>query len=125
MAKFAIYQIQLTATEVSLINEKGHGAVAKHKAKLDMQNDFSDGMIGGIAYEAMEKGYYTHVANIEAIDFNQVFDIGNVGPETFIERLTRMSSVSVGDVIIDEEGNAAVVSSYGFTLFGFRPRLAA
>lgn len=125
MTKFAIYQIQLTDAEVDLINEKGHGAVAKHKAKLDMGFDFSGDKIGGIADEAMAKGYYTHVANIEADDFNQVFDIGNIGPETFIERLSRMSSVSVGDVIVDEEGNTAVVSSYGFTLFGFRPSLAA
>lgn len=126
MTKFAIYQIQLTEAEVDLINQTGDfNSVPKQKAKLDMGLDFSGNKIGGMADEAMAKGYYTHVANIEATDFNEVFEIGNIGPETSIERLTRMSSVSVGDVIVDEEGNTVVVSSYGFTLFGFRPKLAA
>lgn len=123
MTKFAIYQIQFTEAQYTAIN--AGEMIAAFEAKNKMNMDFSGNKLGGLADEAMAEGHYTHVANIEANDFNEVFEIGNIGPEQNIERLTRMSSISVGDVIVDEEGNTAVVSPYGFTLFGFRPALAA
>jgi len=123
--KFAVYQIQLTDAEVDLINEKGHDAVAKHKAKIDMDFDFRGQKIGGMAVDAFEAGYYTHVANIEANSLNEVFQIGNIGPEQNIERLTRMSSISVSNLIIDEEGDTFVVAPIGFVGIGVNKSLAA
>lgn len=123
--KFAVYQIQLTNEQYDVINARGHDAVPSHKIKLDMTMDFSGHKIGGLASEAWEAGYYTHVANIEAEDYNEVFEIGNIGPEENIERLTRMSSISVGDVIVGEDGTLAVVASMGFVAFGFNPQMAA
>lgn len=124
--KFAVYQIQLTDAEVDLVNETGDfNSVPKAKAKMDMDFDFSGHKIGGMADEAMAKGFYTHVANIEADTFQEVFEIGNIGPEHNIERLNRMSSVSVGNVIVDEAGTVAVVAATGFVAFGFRPELVA
>ena len=124
--KFAIYQIQITEAQIDLINETGDfGAVPAQKAKMDMTMDFDGNKIGGLAFDAFDAGYYTHVANIEAEDYNGCFEVGNIGPEENIERLGRMSSVSVGDLIVGEDGSMAVVSSYGFTLIGFRPQLAA
>lgn len=123
--KFAIYQIQLTDAQIDLINAKGHSAVPAQKAKLDMTMDFDGGKIGGLASDAFDAGYYTHVANIEAEDYNDVFEIGNIGPEQNIERLARMSSISVGDVIVGEDGTMAVVASMGFVAFGFNPSMAA
>jgi hypothetical protein len=43
-----------------------------------------------------------------------VFHTGNVGPEDRIERLAQMSSVSVGDLIVAENGERHVVASFGF-----------
>lgn len=124
--KYAIYQIRITDAEVDLINEKGFDAVPAKKAKIDMEFDFAGHKIGGLAYDAfIEKGYYTHVANIEASSPKEVFQIGNIGPEENIERLERMHSISVGDVIVDEEGNCIVVAPVGFTLFTFNPKMAA
>lgn len=123
--KFAVYQIHLTDKQYDLINAQGHNAVPSHKIKLDMTMDFSGHKIGGLASEAWEAGYYTHVANIEAEDYNGVFEIGNIGPEENIERLTRMYSISVGDVIVGEDGTLAVVASMGFVAFGFNPQMAA
>lgn len=124
--KYAIYQIRITDAEVDLINEKGFDAVPAKKAKIDMEFDFAGHKIGGLAYDAfIEKGYYTHVANIEASSPKEVFQIGNIGPEENIERLERMHSISVGDVIVDEEGNCIVVAPIGFTLFTFNPKIAA
>lgn len=123
--KFAVYQIQLTEEQRATINAKGHDAVPAQKAKLDMTMDFGGSKIGGLASDAWDAGYYTHVANITADNYNEVFEIGNIGPEQNIERLARMSSVSVGDIIIGEDGSMAVVASFGFHLIGFRPELVA
>jgi lipoate-protein ligase A len=124
--KYAIYQIQLSDAQYDLINAKGHDAVPAHMAKMKMTMDFDGGKIGGLASDAWDNGFYTHVSNIEAADVNQVFHIGNVGPEEKIERLTdRMSSLSVGDVIIDEEGQIIVVAPIGFVAFSFNPKMAA
>lgn len=126
MAKFAIYQIQLTDAEVDLINKTGDfNAVPKKALKLKMDMDFEGHRIGGFADEALEAGYYTHVANIEADDYNEVFETGNIGPEQNIERLGRMHSISVGDVIVGEDGTVAVVAPVGFVAFNHRPKMAA
>jgi lipoate-protein ligase A len=122
--KYAIYQIQLSEAQYDLINAKGHMAVPAHVAKMDMTMDFSGGKIGGLASDAWDNGFYTHVSNIEASDINQVFEIGNIGPEDKIERLSRMSSLSVSDVIVDEEGQIAVVAPVGFVAFSFNPKMA-
>ena len=60
------------------------------------------------------RGLYAPVAEINALSLNQVFDIGNIGPESKITRLAPMHSVSVGDVIVDEDGHAVYVAPFGF-----------
>jgi hypothetical protein len=109
--KYQIHQVQLTDAEVDKINAEGHDAIERHAMKLKMS--FSDDA-GGIASRMYGQGYYDHVANITADDLNGVFHTGNMGPEQNIERLAQMSSVSVGDLIIDEDGDKYVVASFGF-----------
>lgn len=123
--KFAIYQIQLTDAQYDLINSEGFSAVPAQIAKMDMNMDFDGNKIGGLASDAFEAGYYTHVANIEAKDYNACFEVGNIGPEENIERLSRMSSLSVGDVIVGEDGTMAVIAPVGFVAFSFNPKMAA
>ena len=60
------------------------------------------------------RGLYKPVAYIQAESLGRVFDIGNIGPEKDIERLAPMHSVSVGDVIVDEDGHAVYVAPFGF-----------
>ena len=61
---------------------------------------------------------YDIVCEIEAADLDEVFRIGNIGPEDKIARFTKMHSVSVGDVIRDDRGRCFVVSFIGFTRLG-------
>ena len=61
---------------------------------------------------------YDIVCEIEAADLDEVFKIGNIGPEEKITRIAPMHSVSVGDVIRDNRGRCFVVSSIGFTRLG-------
>lgn len=109
--QFKLFQIHLSDAEYDAVNANGHHAVPKQKAKLDIH--FADNQ-GELASEAFAAGYYTHVANIDANDLNDVFEIGNIGPEENIERIAPMYSVSVGDLIEDEAGLRFVVANYGF-----------
>ena len=116
MKKFKLYQIHTTKEEDDIINAEGHDAVDKHKMHLDMtfrkQED-----TGAIAKQAFDLGYYSHVSNIIAKSFEGVFSVGNMGPESQIERFanTNMYSVSVGDIVEDKETNKKfVVASIGF-----------
>jgi hypothetical protein len=124
--KFAVYQIKITEAQRKTINaSKDFDAVPAFAAKIKMKTHFSGNKIGGLASEAFEAGYYTHVANITAEDYNDCFEVGNVGPDDQIERLSRMSSLSVGDVIVAEDGTVAVIDAIGFVAFSHNPSIAA
>ena len=110
--KYKIFQIKLTDAEVDLINEKGHDSLHKQSLKLDMNLRKND--TGRIAADAFNRGYYTHVSNIEADSLEGVFHVGNVGPEENIERIAPMHSLSVGDIVEDGSGAMSVVAGYGF-----------
>ena len=112
MTKFKLYQIHLTDAEVDKINAEGHDSVHKQSLKLDMSLRKND--TGAIAKEAFDLGYYTHVSNISAEGLEGVFHVGNMGPESQIERLGDMYSVSVSDIVIDETGKKSVVADVGF-----------
>mgnify|MGYP003643385673 CR=1 FL=1 len=121
--KFAVYQIQLTSAQRKAVNN--NETVPAFEARNKMMMDFDGNKIGGLASAAFETGLYTHVANIEAADFNQVFEFGNIGPESNIDRLTKMSSLSVGDVIVAEDGAVVVIAPVGFVAFSHNLEVAS
>ena len=43
-----------------------------------------------------------------------MFEVGNIGPENLIERFSQMHSISVGDVILDEDGMMWLTAQVGF-----------
>ena len=110
--KYKLFQIHITKAEHDKINAEGHDSVEKHKMKLDMSFSKDE---ASIAKKAFDKGYYTHVSNITTDKgLEGVFEVGNIGPEENIERLHPMYSTSVGDIVVDREGNKHVVASFGF-----------
>ena len=64
------------------------------------EKEAMDAMIMGEVSPVFFLSAYEIVCEIEAADLDEVFEIGNVGPEENIVRLDRMHSVSVGDVIL-------------------------
>lgn len=63
-----------------------------------------EAMIDGNVDALFFKSAYKAVCEIEAVDLNHVFEIGNIGPDEKIRRFDfqPMYSISVGDVIYDE-----------------------
>ena len=86
----------------------------KREIRDDMAMDFRGEKMVGLVEKALYENLYTGVAQIEATCLDEVFQVGNIGPESQITRLDRMASVSVGDLIEDEDGNRHVVANFGF-----------
>jgi hypothetical protein len=113
--KYKIFQINLTDEEIDTINAADdHGAVPKNVLRMKIDMPFGEMDIKPLVAEAFELGYYEHVANITADGLEGVFHVGNMGPEENIQRFLPMHSVSVGDVVEDENGVRHVVASFGF-----------
>jgi len=110
--KYKVFQIKLSDAEVDHVNKHGHDSVPKNSARLDMNLRAND--TGILAADAFRKGYYTHVSNITADSLEGAFHVGNMGPESSIERISPMHSLSVGDMVEDDAGKMSVVADWGF-----------
>ena len=114
--KYKIHQIQMTEAEEKIMEEQGRFSLDKYKAKVDMDFRDKDDLVNNVK-EAIHKGYYNYVANIQANGLEDVFRIGNQdiprSENPNIEDINGMYSVSVGDLVISEEGTY-VVASMGF-----------
>lgn len=113
--KFSVYQINLRELGDE-INRLGSWDAAmkkysKVKAYLDVGSEKN--------YAThLSDGHYDLVSVIEAEDLDEVFHIGNMGPEEKITRLAPMHSVSVGDLIANEKGEFFAVEGIGFLKLG-------
>lgn len=110
--KFKVYQIQLTDAEIDMVNEGVQ--VRKHVLKTHM---FGKGVVPN-ANKAMYLGYYDHVLTIDGDNLEDVFYKGNF-PHDHLKDVKvhdTFSSVSVGDVIVDENDYAFVVDTFGFQM---------
>ena len=105
MAKFSVYQIILSDAVIAKVN--GGACPLEYMAYLDVT-------VKADITLAVEQRFFQKVAVIEASDLEDVFKIGNLGPEESIQRLGRMHSVSVGDVVGDEAGKFHMVDRFGF-----------
>jgi len=103
--KFTVYQIDLT-------DQENENPVLRNMY-LDCIMDPTQESI------AKARDYYTTVAEIDAKSFDDVFQIGNIGPENKIKRFAPMHSVSVGDVIRREDGMTKFVAPVGFKTVAF------
>ena len=114
--KYEIHQIQMTEAEEKIMEEQGRFSLDKYKVKVDMDFRDKDELVNNVK-KAIHKGYYNFVANIQANGLEDVFRIGNQdiprSENPNIEDINGMYSVSVGDLVISEEGTY-VVASMGF-----------
>lgn len=110
---FKVYQIQVPREQFDEVNKIGWTeAMVKFPAVEAHMACTMNGSEGFVS-EAHSQ-FYQHVCNIDASDLEDVFRIGNVGPEEAIERLAPMHSVSVGDIVVNDIGEAFIVDGFGF-----------
>ena len=110
--KYTVYQIRYTEDEIAGINAGTKSM--KREIRDNMAMDFRGDKMVDLVEKALYENFYTAVSFIEATCLDEVFQVGNIGPESQITRLGRMASISVGDLIEDEDGNRHAVANFGF-----------
>ena len=121
MNKFTVYQLDVSREVYDTVNRVGHTEAFKlfpvWKLRMDLQLQFDN----KTELTDEEIGYFKPVCIIHCRTVDEVFHIGNMGPENQIDRLAQMHSVSVGDVIVNNENNQAyLVQPVGLTKIKFK-----
>lgn len=101
-----VFQIQLTDDEIALLNREGWGCT---DPRIQAYGRRSLGEVGPIEL-------YDHVANVDTDDLEAAFILMNLwNDESKITRIGEsISSMSVGDIIENEQGERFVCASFGF-----------
>lgn len=102
-----VYQIRLTDEEVNMVNGDC-GYTPRIKAYFDRSFESS--------FKAENFQYYDHVANVFTDDMECAFELMNLweGSDNIVEKLGRCSSMSVGDILVMEDGSMYRCASFGF-----------
>ena len=105
---FKLYQIVIDKQLSNLINTEGWDCNVN---ALAYRNASEGDPSLGIYHDC-----YTHVADLVCDDLDHCFEVGNVGPEDrFVKKVgVNRTSVSVGDLLEDEDGLLHLVDSIGF-----------
>ena len=111
---YTVFQISIDELTMMVADRIGRSKAIEqfpvYKAYYDTLYQGSDG------FKSWMSDYYRPVCDIDASDLNQVYEIGNIGPDHLITRRERMHSVSVGDIIRCNKTNTYhMVDSFGFS----------
>ena len=118
--KFLIYQFNLSREAADRINEVGFdGDLGEFAQDAKIQRDVT--FFGSNSWEPKMASRYNLVARCEADNLDEVFHIGNgFGDQDKIERLERMHSLSVGDLVEDvETGELFMCDPEGWTSINY------
>ena len=111
--QYKVLQIQLSHAEVEMVNNGVE--LRKYELKRDM---FGKTVVPN-ATKAMDLGYYDHVMTVDAKNLEDVYAVGNFMHDRDLDKVQvhgTFSSVSVGDVVVDENDFAFVVDMFGFEM---------
>jgi hypothetical protein len=122
MKTFAIYQIPHNPDAFDAINKNGWD-VLEHFPDLECQQKLS--VHGSEKLVITDSVFFHQVCNIDAEDLEDVFRVGNMGPENQIERIQHMHSLSVGDIVVDKDnGQSFMCNPFGFERINFNVNMA-
>ena len=121
--KFRLFQIAVPRSEYDAVNEMGWTEAMAKFPRVEAQQAVRIG--GAKAYVSEYSQYYVNVSDIEANDLENAFFVHNnpFGNEALEEQITRYAeqySMSVGDILIDEDGKSFIVDGFGFKEIDFQ-----
>jgi len=117
MNNFRVFQFRVSGAAKKAVNTLGWDGAMKSYPEVEIHVDVRSE--GSEYFKDWMGEHYNHVANVVANNLDDVFRIGNIGPdEESDEKIVRVSdnmySVSVGDIIVDDNGKAFMVDPIGF-----------
>jgi len=118
---YLIHQFHLSNEASDHLNKVGWGGDFGDFPEIAIQRDVK--FSGSENYEPWMEEHFSSVARVTGVDtLEDVFHVGNgYGPEgSCIQKFTRMHSVSVGDIIVNEKcGTAWMCDSEGWSNIDF------
>ena len=118
--KFSVYQFHMSDAAFDKVNAVGWGGdFGEFATEVEIHREVK--FEGAEKYRPEMSEYFELVAIVEARDLDDVFKVGNIGPDEAITRVAdRMHSISVGDIIEDHEtGECFMVDITGFSKVEF------
>jgi hypothetical protein len=113
MKMFKVFQVRVDEMAYHVANAAGHDVAARQFPAYDVQMKVRRGSKG---YTHDMVLHFDHVANIDCATLEDVFEIGNgYGDQSKIEKIAKMYSVSVGDLIVDSVGDWYMCDPIGWT----------
>jgi len=112
-----VYQVQLTNSMINEINEKGWGNTSFDSNYFALTNFPGRGAtVDEQLLKAVADGLVSHTMTIDTDEMGEVYDIGNgYGDRSkIVYSAVRRKSVSVGDLLVNDEGDGYVVAPVGF-----------
>jgi hypothetical protein len=117
---FSVYQFSMSEAAADCVNTLGWAESKKFHPEVAIHQDIL--FTGGSEkFESWMGRYYKMVGLYDVADLNAVFAAGN-DPDQ--ERALGMRSISIGDIILDDDGVAWMVDFDGFNVvnvFGLPP----
>lgn len=121
--KFRLFQIAVPRSEFDAVNDLGWSEAMAKFPRVEASQAVR--MSGATGYVSEYSQYYVNVSDIEATDLENAFYIHNnpFGDESLEEKITRYAqqySMSVGDILVDEDGKSFIVDNFGFEEVNFQ-----
>ena len=116
---YTVFQIKISDEIHNFVNSPEGGHMETAKRFPEYHASMETRLRGAEGYKPEFAKHYDAVCGIDAEDLEEVFHIGNMGPEEKINRIAPMHSISVGDVVVDMIGDAYIVDSFGFEKIDF------
>ena len=120
MTMYKLLQNQAVSTYINEINELGWAAAAEKYPSIEAHLNAT---MGADKFSTSWLPYYTHVADIDANELEDAFYMHNNphGDEILEQQITRYGrqhSMSVGDILVAEDGGCYLVDTFGFEYVG-------
>lgn len=116
---YTVFQITISDEIHDFVNSTEGGHMETAKRFPEYHASLETMLRGAEGYKPEFAKHYDAVCGIDAEDLEEVFHIGNMGPEEKINRIAPMHSISVGDVVVDMMGDAYIVDRFGFQKIDF------
>jgi hypothetical protein len=115
--KFRLFQIAVPDEEFDAVNDLGWSEAMAKFPRVEASQAVRVG--GSKAFVPQYNQYYVNVSDIEATDLENAFFVHNnpFGDDSLEEQITRYAkqySMSVGDILVDEDGKSFIVDNFGF-----------
>ena len=112
---YKLLQNQAVSNLHNEINKLGWGAAAEQYPEVKAHFDAT---MGADKFSNTYIKFYTMVAEIDVSDVEEAFHVHNIQDESKITRYGTQHSMSVGDILVAEDGGMYFCDRYGFSYIG-------